>query len=142
MICSSQYLSRDGRTYCSEYSQLSITNLYVAISCCKRWKLMTHSDPNLDLCSQLEMESVNTVLNLESLDRFFSLYLNCCEYLLCFWSFSECLFTGFQMCNVLSFLQSIVIKNFSEGQRLLEIDTLNPQGDFPSVVIMIVILYL
>lgn len=46
------------------------------------------------------------------------------------------------MCNVLSFLQSIVIKNFSEGQRLLEIDTLNPQGDFPSVVIMIVILYL
>lgn len=115
MTCSSQYLSRDGRTYCSEYSQLSIANLYVAISCCKRWKLMTHSDANLVLCSQLEMESVNTVLNLGSVDRFFTMYLYCCEYFLCFWSFSECLFTGFQMCNAFGFLQSIVSENFLKG---------------------------
>lgn len=97
---------------------------------------MTHSDPNLVLCSQLEMESVNTVPNLGSVDRLFTMYLNCCEYLLYFWSFSECLFIGFQMCNILGFLQSVVSENFFEGQWLLEIDTLIPQGDFPLVVIL------
>lgn len=97
---------------------------------------MTHSDANLVLCSQLEMESVNTVLNLGSVDRFFTMYLYCCEYFLCFWSFSECLFTGFQMCNAFGFLQSIVSENFFEGQWLLEIDTFNPYGDFPAVVIL------